>query len=112
MVVRHEDTKQKQQGAPNLCTCHILLHLRLLLQELGPSPRPPVEDDHVLVHHVLVGFIVVRPLKAVGVNPTRIKCTGGGDVSRDTKQVQQKQRGRLTATLVSVSPPFLFPLIP
>lgn len=65
-------------GGANLCTCHILLHLRLLLQELGPSPGPPVEDDHVLVHHVLVGFVVVWPLKAVGVDPARIKCTGTG----------------------------------
>lgn len=50
-------------------TCQVLLHLWALLQEPGPSQGPSVQHGHVLVHHCLVGLVVVRPLKAVGVDP-------------------------------------------
>lgn len=50
-------------------TCQVLLHMWLLLQELGPSHRPSVEDSYILIHHILIGFKVVRSLKAIGVNP-------------------------------------------
>lgn len=56
-------------------TCQVLLHMRLLLQELGPSDRPSVEDSHILTHHILIGLEVVRSLEAVGVNPASGKST-------------------------------------
>lgn len=50
-------------------TCQVLLNVRAVLQEPGPSQRPSVEHSYVLVHHFFVGLIVVRSLEAIGVDP-------------------------------------------
>lgn len=53
-------------------TRHVLLHVRPLLQELGPPGGPPGDHGRVLLHHLLVGVHVVTPLEAVGVNPAGV----------------------------------------
>lgn len=108
---RVTEPEGRQQRAPNLFTCHILLHLRLLLQELGPSHGPPVQDHHVLVHHVLVGLVVVRPLKAVGVNPARIG-TWEATLNMCNKNTEETDGSARSLTRSPASPPFLLPPIP
>lgn len=66
-------------------TCQVLLNVWALLQEPGPSHRPSVEHSYILVHHLFIGLIVLRSLKAIGVDPaganhtvyTRLPCHRG-----------------------------------
>lgn len=65
----HKDQHEAERLRSWSLTCQVLLNVRALLQELGPSEGPSVENGHVLVHHFLVGLVVVSSLKAIGVNP-------------------------------------------
>lgn len=68
----HEHTHTVPEAEMLRCwsvTCQVLLNVWALLQEPGPSQRPSVEHGSVLVHHFFIGLVVVRSLKAVGVDP-------------------------------------------
>lgn len=65
----HKDEDQAERLRSWSVTCQVLLDVRALLQELGPPERPSVENGHILVHHFLVGLVVVSSLKAIGVDP-------------------------------------------
>lgn len=85
----HNYTTQSTKDNSSMCvfgcvssTRYILLYVRFLLKELGPSGGSSVEDSNVLIHHLCVGFKVMMSLKAIGVNPTEeenphrwVQCT-------------------------------------
>lgn len=93
------------------CACQVLLHMGFLLKELGPSHRPSIEDSFILIHHLLVGFKIVRSLKAIGVNPAVAKPHNQVPHTNEQQCTKHNCGKGLTSGSLS-SPPFFLSPIP